>query len=238
VRFGAAKGVRDVVMITLGTGVGGARSSMADRTGLEGSRRRDRAHGGQSRRFLGVHAGLGAHRVLRRPLGNRRARESGRPRPRWGDPRRAGGNPEAVTASTSSRPHWRADDIARGILLEIGSILGEALVGIVNLLNPQLIVVGGASASRPVCFVTRAAEVVAEKRLRVGATSGSCARCSATTQASSARRRSRSTNATAAEATRRARLLEEGRARTLESPVGGLVVSHTVWHGAGRRPAA
>ena len=50
-------------------------------------------------------------------------------------------------------------------MLDAGEILGEALVGIVNLLNPRLIVVGGGIGESAPMLVTRAAEVIAEHAL-------------------------------------------------------------------------
>ena len=78
---------------------------------------------------------------------------------------RANGDAEAVTAEHVLQAALAGDEIARGILLEAGDILGEALVGIVNLLNPRLIVIGGGIGESADMLVARAAEVIAEKAL-------------------------------------------------------------------------
>ncbi len=73
--------------------------------------------------------------------------------------------PTAVTARHVIEAARAGDPVARDILLEAGEILGEALVGIVNLLNPRLIVVGGGIGESADMLVARAAEVIAEKAL-------------------------------------------------------------------------
>ena len=78
---------------------------------------------------------------------------------------RAGGNPDAVNARHVIEVALAGDATARDILLDAGEILGEALVGIVNLLNPRLIVVGGGIGESADMLVARAAEVIAEKAL-------------------------------------------------------------------------
>jgi glucokinase len=71
--------------------------------------------------------------------------------------------------------HGKADDIsaedvlaaalagdlaARQIMLDAGEVLGRALVGIVNLLNPKLVAVGGGIGEAADFLVERAAEVI------------------------------------------------------------------------------
>ena len=54
----------------------------------------------------------------------------------------------------------KGDDDARGILLDAGEVLGRALVGVVNLLNPKLVIVGGGIGESCGFLVERAAEVI------------------------------------------------------------------------------
>ena len=49
--------------------------------------------------------------------------------------------------------------------MDAGVVLGRALVGFVNLLNPQLVVVGGGVGEAAPFMVERAAEIVAEEAL-------------------------------------------------------------------------
>jgi glucokinase len=166
VRFGAAKGVRDVVMITLGTGVGGA--LLLDGRPYRGSRGLGGEIGHMVVSLDGPRCSCGGSGHIESYVGRSAIGERGREAARAHSGAilgRAGGNPDAVTAEHVVQAALAGDDIARGILVEVGSILGEALVGIVNLLNPELIVVGGGIGESAGVLVTRAAEVVAEKAL-------------------------------------------------------------------------
>lgn len=166
-RFGAAKGVRDFVMITLGTGVGGA--LLLDGEPYRGSRGLGGEIGHMVVRLDGPPCPCGGfghiESYLGRPAIAARGREAARAYSGEAIRSRAGGDPDTVTAEHVVQAALAGDDIARGILLEAGDILGEALVGIVNLLNPRLIVVGGGIGESADMLVVRAAEVIAEKAL-------------------------------------------------------------------------
>ncbi|KAF0208691.1 MAG: ROK family protein [Actinomycetota bacterium] len=166
-RFGAAKGVRDFVMITLGTGVGGA--LLLDGEPYRGSRGLGGEIGHMVVRLDGPPCPCGGfghiESYLGRPAIAARGREAARAYSGEAIRSRAGGDADAVTAEHVVQAALAGDEIARGILLAAGDILGEALVGIVNLLNPRLIVVGGGIGESADMLVTRAAEVIAEKAL-------------------------------------------------------------------------
>jgi glucokinase len=55
----------------------------------------------------------------------------------------AGGDPEAVTGELVTRAALHADPTALGILAEVGTRLGEGIAGLVNVLDPEAVVVGG-----------------------------------------------------------------------------------------------
>lgn len=166
-RFGAAKGVRDFVMITLGTGVGGALF-------LGGEPYRGwRGLGGEIGHVV-VHlggppcscGGLGhIESYLGSPAIAARGRDAARAYRGQAIRSLAGGDPDAVRAEHVIGAALAGDDIARGILLDLGDILGHALVGIVNLLNPRLIVVGGGIGETAEMLVARAAHVIETEAL-------------------------------------------------------------------------
>lgn len=56
---------------------------------------------------------------------------------------RAGGDPRAVTGALVADAARAGDPAARGILAEVGTRLGEGIAGLVNVLDPHLVVVGG-----------------------------------------------------------------------------------------------
>ncbi len=166
-RFGAAQGVRDFVMITLGTGVGGA--LFFNGAPYRGSRGLGGEIGHMVVRLDGPQCPCGGsghlEAYLGRPALAARGREAARAY-RGDEIRRlAGGDAEAVTAEHVVQAALAGDEVARTILLEAGEVLGEALVGIVNLLNPKLIVVGGGIGESARMLVERAAEVVSIRAL-------------------------------------------------------------------------
>lgn len=166
-RFGAAKGVRDFLMLTLGTGVGGALffggEPYRGARGLGG----EVGHmtvlldgppcpcggAGHIESFLGRPAFAARGGEAAKTFEGRRIRE------------RAGGDPEAVVAEDVVAAALDGDETARAIVLEAGVVLGQALAGLVNLLNPQLVVVGGGIGEACDFMVRRAAEVVDEQAL-------------------------------------------------------------------------
>lgn len=166
-RFGAAKGIRDFVMITLGTGVGGA--LFLDGDPYRGSRGLGGEIGHMVIRLDGPPCPCGGfghiESYLGRPAIAARGREAARAFSGQAIRDRANGDADAVTAEHVLQAALAGDEIARDILLEAGDILGEALVGIVNLLNPRLIVVGGGIGESADMLVARSAEVIAEKAL-------------------------------------------------------------------------
>jgi glucokinase len=166
-RFGAAKGLRDVVMITLGTGVGGA--LLLDGAPYRGARGLAGEIGHMVVRVGGAPCPCGAAGHLEADLGSRAIGARGRAAAgeSGGEAMRAlaGDDAQAVTAEHVVRAAAAGDAAARAILLDAGEILGEALVGVVNLLNPRLIVVGGGIGESADVLVARAAEVVAAKAL-------------------------------------------------------------------------
>lgn len=161
-RFGAAKRIRDFVMITLGTGVGGALFFNGEP--YRGSRGLAAEIGhmvvsldgppcpcggsGHLESFLGRPAIAASGRAAAAEFRGRAIREQ------------AGGNAERVTAEDVINAALKGDEIARQILLDAGQVLGQALVGVVNLLNPRLVVVGGGIGESCGFLVERAAEEV------------------------------------------------------------------------------
>jgi glucokinase len=148
-RVGAGRGTMDMLLVTVGTGIGGGIVS-----------------GG--RLFRGAH-GLGAeigHVVVERngPLcgcGNRGCLEavaSGRAIDRLGreaaeaDSRSlmvelAGGDPATVTGPMVVEAAFAGDAAATEVLSEVGRRLGQGIAGMVNVLDPEIVVVGGGAIS-------------------------------------------------------------------------------------------
>jgi glucokinase len=149
VRLGAARGARHALMVTIGTGIGGG--IVFEGTVMRG------AHG---------YAGEIGHIVVEPggPVcgcGNRGCWEqvaSGQALEREGvealasDPtsaiaRLADGDPARVTGELVVRAAAEGDAVAIGIVRAVGLRLGEGIGGLVNVLDPEIVVVGGGVAA-------------------------------------------------------------------------------------------
>ncbi len=144
-RFGAGRGYRHMLLVTVGTGIGG---------GIVAGRRLFRgAHGfaaeighiivepdgplcgcGNRGCWEQVASGTAIGR-----LGARAAREH--PGSRLAAI--VGGHGEAVTGRIVTDAALEGDEVAVGVLAEVGRRLGEGIAGLVNVLDPQVVVIGG-----------------------------------------------------------------------------------------------
>lgn len=164
-RFGAAKGIKDFVMVTLGTGVGGG-VFMGGRL-MRGSR----GFGGEIGHMVidvdGPPCPCGGRGHLEsyagRPAIIRDAREVATSYRGSSIMRLAGGDTDAISAETVVRGANEGDPAAREVMGRVGDMLGEALVGLVNVLNPLAIVVGGGiGESCPLVIERASARIAAE----------------------------------------------------------------------------
>lgn len=166
-RFGTAKGARDFLMLTVGTGVGGG--LFLNGEPYRGSRGMGGEIGHMVVQMDGPPCPCGGsghlESYLSRPALAARGQEAAGAFKGQAILAEAGGNAEDITAEAVVRAALKGDDVARQILLEAGEVLGKALVGIVNLLNPRLIIVGGGIGEACGFMVERAAEVVNSEAL-------------------------------------------------------------------------
>lgn len=141
--FGAGRGTQHSVYVTLGTGVGGGlvlngrlvRGAIGS-AGEVGhmALTADGPRCACGRRGC-LEAFIGSAAVLRRA---QRAMHRHAPRLRSLAERAGGLTPEVV-----ARAAWAGDPASRGIWQEVGDALGRGLANVVNLLNPERIVIGG-----------------------------------------------------------------------------------------------
>jgi glucokinase len=68
----------------------------------------------------------------------------------------AGGDPERVTGTMVTEAAQAGDPTAAGILAEVGHRLGEGIAGLVNVLDPELVVIGGGAAGAGELLLTPA----------------------------------------------------------------------------------
>lgn len=161
-RFGAAKGARDFLMLTLGTGVGGGLYLNGEP--YRGSRGMGGEVGHMVVQMDGPPCPCGGHGHLEsyvgRPAIAARGAEAAATYAGRAILDEAGGSADEITAEAVVRAALKGDEVAREILLDAGEVLGRALVGLVNLLNPKLVVVGGGIGESCAFMVERAREMV------------------------------------------------------------------------------
>lgn len=166
-RFGAAKGVRDFLMITLGTGVGGGMYVGGE------PYRGSRGMGGEVGHVVvdldGPPCPCGGSGHLECYLGRPALAAAGRALVQQGDGAAilalAGGEPAQITAEHVLEAAATGDPGAARILTDAGETLGRALVGFVNVLNPKLLVIGGGVGESAPLLLDRAAEVMQSEAL-------------------------------------------------------------------------
>jgi len=164
-RFGAAKGIKDFVMITLGTGVGGGLFVGGKLS------RGSRGFGGEVGHIVidvdGPLCPCGGAGHLEsfaaRPAVVRAAREAAASYHGSSISRLVGGDLDLLTAEIVIEAANAGDEAAVEVMGRVGDVLGEAMVGLVNLLNPQAIVVGGGiGESCPLVTQRASARITAE----------------------------------------------------------------------------
>jgi glucokinase len=148
-RFGAGRGYRDLLLVTVGTGIGGG--IVADGQIYRG------AHGfaAEIGHIIvepgGPVCGCGNRgcweQVASGHAIQRAGREAAERYPHSGIARLAEGVPARVTGSIVTLAAQDGDETARAILAKVGRRLGEGIAGLVNVLDPAIVVVGGGAVA-------------------------------------------------------------------------------------------
>ncbi len=147
-RFGSGRGYRHVLLVTVGTGIGGG--IIIDGRLFRGSNGYAAEIGHIVVEPDGPPCGCGNRGCWEQVAsGNaigRLGREEVAEHPSSVLARLAGGDPQAVTGKLVTQAAQRGDPVATRILSEVGRRLGIGLAGLVNVLDPQVVVVGGGAA--------------------------------------------------------------------------------------------
>ncbi|MEK6974900.1 MAG: ROK family protein [Candidatus Thermoplasmatota archaeon] len=175
-RYGQARGLRDVVFLALGTGIGaGILSGGVLLEGAAGS-------AGELGHVPVVAGGrvcnCGGRGCLEAYAGGwalaQEARRAARAHPRAGRALLAlAGSPARIDARVLARSCAAGDLLSQGIVAEAGRMLGVACVGIVNAFNPEALILGGGLAQgfpqlvADVRRSVRAASLAPARRVRV-----------------------------------------------------------------------
>ena len=167
-RFGAARGVSHAVLVALGTGIGSG--LLLDGRIYRGSRGMGAEIGHMVVDLHGPDCqgscpGRGCLEVMASgsTIG-REGRAAAAAAPESALGRRVAADQEITGGIVTELAH-AGDDAAVSVLRQIGRRLGYGLVGVVNVFNPELIVIGGGALAAGELLLGPAREVVAERAL-------------------------------------------------------------------------
>lgn len=144
-RIGAGRDVDHMLLVALGTGIGGG--IVTDGHLLRGAS----GFAGEIGHVIvepdGPLCGCGNRgcweQVASGTAIQRAGRQAAREHPRSLLASLREGDPDAITGRDVTRAAREGDTVARSVLARIGLRLGEGLAGLVNILDPELVVVGG-----------------------------------------------------------------------------------------------
>ncbi|TAN62507.1 ROK family protein [bacterium] len=151
-RIGAARGKRNVVGLTLGTGVGGG--IVVDGNLYRGSSLAAGEIGHIPLNERGPKCNCGGKACLERYIGNRYLLENAR---------KAFG--PAITLEALSRLASRGNRKAIAVWKEMAGHLGVALSGVINFFNPDTVVIGGGVANAGRIIIDQVRRVVKERAM-------------------------------------------------------------------------
>jgi glucokinase len=144
-RFGAGRGYRHMLLVTVGTGIGGG--IVTDGRLFRGAYGFAAEIGHIIVEPGGPVCGCGNHGCWEQVAAGRAIDRAGRDaaadHPDSLLTELAGGEPSAVDGAIVTEAARRGDDVARGVLAQVGRRLGQGIAGLVNVLDPQVVVVGG-----------------------------------------------------------------------------------------------
>lgn len=147
--YGAGKGCKDIVGITLGTGIGGA--VIADGKLYRGSKFCGGELGHISLKYDGIPCrcgGIGCFEEYCSSRGIKRMAISKlKSKKRSLLVSMVEGDLKKITSELVTQAYHKGDEIAKAVIRETGRLTGYALSIIINILNPEKIIIGGGIAT-------------------------------------------------------------------------------------------
>ncbi len=168
-RFGAGKGVKNLVLLTLGTGIGGG--IIIDGNLYLGAIGAAGELGHMTIEDNGPACGCGNRGCLEvLASGSAIARDAVK-RIRQGSKTNivtmTGGKMESVTAEIVAEAARSGDVLARDVMARAAYYLGVGLVNIVNIFNPEMVVIGGGMAALGDILIEPGRKLVAERAFSI-----------------------------------------------------------------------
>jgi len=146
-KFGAGKGFKNIICVTLGTGFGGA--VILNGKLLKGNKYSAVEMGHMPIYYKGPKCNCGNLGCIERYVGAEYIAEMARKKLKGKKSlitEIVGGNLSKITPITIEKAYQRGDKLAEEVWIETGTYLGAFFSGLVNLLNPQIIIIGGGIA--------------------------------------------------------------------------------------------
>ena len=168
-RLGAGKGTDNIICLTLGTGVGGALI-------INGELYHGRVLTATEIGHIPVNVNgplcnCGGRGCLERYVGNRFIVERVVGAIEGGEKsliaRLVRGNLEKVTPELISRAALKGDNLAVKIWDEVGRYIGVAVAGLVNLLNPEIVIIGGGVAKAGSLVLDPVRQTIKERAMKM-----------------------------------------------------------------------
>lgn len=166
-RYGAGRGTRHMLYITVSTGVGGG--IIIDGGLYRGARGAAGELGHVIIDLNGPPCGCGGHGCLESLASGTAIARVGRELVESGSaPRLAeiSQREGELTAELMSRAAYDGDEVSRRVFHDVGTYLGVALAGYVNIFNPEAILIGGGVARAADLFMMQARTVMEQRAMR------------------------------------------------------------------------
>ncbi len=168
-RFGAGKDARDLICITLGTGVGAG--LIIDGRLYRGASSAAGEVGHMPLKEKGFKCGCGSNGCLERYVGNRSVVEEIKKLIRSGRPTLIKDlvkkDLSLITPEIVSKAAQKGDRLAIDLWRTIGTRIGITLSGVVNLLNPEKVIIGGGMANAGEVLFKSIRQTVDERALPI-----------------------------------------------------------------------
>lgn len=167
--YGAGKGYNTMICITLGTGVGGG--IVKDGKLLRGSKYSALEIGHIPIDYRGPKCKCGNYGCIERFVGRdyivERAIKAIKEGKKTLIYEMVGGKLEEITPKIISDAYKKGDKVATDIWIDVGICLGALFSGLVNLLNPEIIVIGGGISQNVEIMFETIEKTIKERSMRI-----------------------------------------------------------------------